>query len=113
MFKESLRTINGWLKKTDYIVGNKLTLADFAAYCEIDQLVLDPLYVAFSFILLFPLGFLLILVRYDVSAYPEILRWVETMKKVPFHDEAHVLLFKMLKFLKKKVNVTVTNSSKL
>lgn len=47
--------------------------------------------------------------RYDFTPFPEILRWCETMKKLPYHDEAHLPLLKMLKFLKKKVNVSVTN----
>jgi len=88
MFKETLRTLENLLSRGDYIVSDRLTFADISCYCEIDQLLLgDSLF--------------------DFSAYPNILKWAEKMKKVPLHDEVHLPLLKMLTFLKKK------NQSKL
>eukprot|EP00999_Lentomonas_sp_LEN2_P000561 NODE_1560_length_812_cov_95.248175_g1512_i0.p1 GENE.NODE_1560_length_812_cov_95.248175_g1512_i0~~NODE_1560_length_812_cov_95.248175_g1512_i0.p1 ORF type:complete len:219 (+),score=28.20 NODE_1560_length_812_cov_95.248175_g1512_i0:76-732(+) len=66
-----------------YVCGNSLTLADFAAYCEIDQ----------------------VSARYfglvDLSVYPNILTWIETMSKLQGHDEARQMLEKFSAKMKK------------
>jgi len=67
--KSVFLTISGWLSNSDYLVGNRLTVADIFCYCEIDQLYFSSLF--------------------DFTDFPNILKWIEKMKKLPFHDEAH------------------------
>ncbi|KAG7382358.1 Glutathione S-transferase theta-1 [Phytophthora boehmeriae] len=52
------------------------TVADYAAYCEIDQLEM---------------------MGYDFSKYEKVSAWIERMKKQPFHEEVHQPLDGFLK----------------
>jgi glutathione S-transferase len=59
----------------DYIASNDApTVADFAAYCEYDQLEVMGL--------LANLG----------DKHPKVASWIERMKQVPYHDEVRVML---------------------
>jgi len=74
-FTRAVRTLDtGWLAQSRYLTGDRLTLADFAAYMEIGQL--QP-------------GFTNL---FDFEPYPNVRRWLETMKQVAGHDDAHVVL---------------------
>lgn len=64
----------GWLVEAPYLTGEALTLADFAAYVEIGQL--QP-------------GFTNV---YDFAPFPNVRRWLETMKQVDGHNDVHVVL---------------------
>ncbi len=64
----------GCLDGSRFLAGDSLTLADFAAYVEIGQL--QP-------------GFTSI---YDFDPFPNVRRWLEEMKSVDGHDDAHVVL---------------------
>lgn len=75
IFTRALKTLDtGWLEQSRYIAGNQLTLADFAAYVEIGQL--QP-------------GFTNV---FDFEPFPNVRRWLDDMKKVGGHDDAHVVL---------------------
>ena len=65
---------SGWLAQSRYLTGAELTLADFAAYMEIGQLQA-------CFTNLF-----------DFEPFPNVSRWLEEMKQVDGHDDAHVVL---------------------
>ncbi len=65
---------SGWLEKSRYLTGARLTLADFAAYVEIGQL--QP-------------GFTNV---FDFAPFPRVRRWMEDMKQVDGHDDVHVVL---------------------
>ncbi|RLN32277.1 hypothetical protein BBJ28_00012067 [Nothophytophthora sp. Chile5] len=53
----------------DYIAHSDApTVADYAAYCEIDQLEM---------------------MGYDFSKYAKVSAWIARMKKISFHDEVH------------------------
>ena len=64
----------GWLAQSPYLTGDRLTLADFAAYVEIGQL--QP---AFTNI-------------FDFDPFPNVQRWLDRMKQVDGHDDVHVAL---------------------
>lgn len=64
----------GWLGRGDYLTGESLTLADFAAYVEIGQLRSEFTNV------------------YDFSEVPRVQAWLDTMAGVDGHDEVHVVL---------------------
>lgn len=76
------RTLKGALRMLDtgplasgrYITGDELTIADLAAYVEIGQL--KP-------------GFTNV---FDLSEYPNVVRWLDDMSKVDGHDDVHVVL---------------------
>lgn len=71
----ALRTLEtGWLARSRFLTGASVTLADFAAYVEIGQL--QP-------------GFTNV---YDFEPFPNVRRWMETMKQVDGHDDVHVVL---------------------
>lgn len=71
----ALRAIDtGWLARSPYLAGDRLTLADFAAYVEIGQL--QP-----EFTNLF-----------DFEPFPNVRVWLARMKQVDGHDDAHVAL---------------------
>uniref|UniRef100_A0A6B2LHW3 Glutathione transferase n=1 Tax=Arcella intermedia TaxID=1963864 RepID=A0A6B2LHW3_9EUKA len=70
-----LKMLDLWLKDSKYLVGNELTLADFACICEFDQLYELKLM--------------------DLTTYPNLWRWIEDMKKVPYYEEAHSTLRKL------------------
>jgi glutathione S-transferase len=64
----------GWLAQSRYLTGDRLTLADFAAYVEIGQL--QP-------------GFTNV---YDFEPFPNVRRWLDDMKQIDGHDDVHVVL---------------------
>lgn len=71
----ALRALDtGWLGQSSWLAGDRLTLADFAAYVEIGQL--QP-----EFTNLF-----------DFEPFPNVRRWLAQMKQVDRHDDAHVCL---------------------
>lgn len=80
--ESSKRTLTSGLKalETGYLAGNRflmgdsLTLADFAAYIEIGQL--QPQFTNV----------------YDFSAFPNVQRWLHEMTQVEFHDQVHMVL---------------------
>lgn len=76
-----LKIIDRWLSQQPYIIpgGDSPTLCDLQAYCEISQL--EPK----------PHGFGVI----DLSAYPNIQRWLKDMKKLPHHDSVHKAMHKL------------------
>ncbi len=74
-FTRALRTLDtGWLTQSRFLTGAQLTLADFAAYVEIGQL--QP-------------GFTNV---FDFEPFPNVRRWLDEMKRVDRHDDAHVVL---------------------
>lgn len=77
-FTRALRTLEtGWLAQSRYLAGDQLSLADFSAYCEIGQL--QP-------------GFTNV---FDFEPFPNVRRWLDEMKRVDSHDDAHVVLAEM------------------
>ena len=71
----ALHALEGsWLADSTYLVGSQLTLADFAAYVEIGQLQPEFTNV------------------YDFEPFPNVRRWLDTMKQVDAHDTAHLVL---------------------
>ncbi len=76
--KSALRMLDaGPLASGGFIAGREVTLADIAAYVEIGQLKPDFTNV------------------FDMSAYPNVVRWLDDMSKVDGHDEVHVVLAEM------------------
>lgn len=74
-FARALRALDtGWLAGSSWLAGDRLSLADFAAYVEIGQL--QP-----EFTNLF-----------DFEPYPNVRRWLARMKQVDAHDDAHAVL---------------------
>ena len=74
-FSQGLNALEGgWLTESAYLTGDSLSIADFAAYAEIGQL--QPKFTNF----------------FDFSPYPNIERWMRTMKQVDGHDDVHVVL---------------------
>lgn len=67
----------GWLSQSQFLIGNQLTIADFAAYVEIGQLQS-----MFTNI-------------YDFEPFPNIRRWLKDMQKIEYHDVIHVALFEL------------------
>lgn len=64
----------GWLASSNYLTGNELTIADFAAYVEIGQL--QPQFTNV----------------FDLSPYPKVQAWLARMQQVDSHDDVHVVL---------------------
>ena len=64
----------GWLAQSRFLAGDRLTLADFAAYVEIGQLQPEFTNV------------------FDFEPFPNVRRWLDEMKRVDGHDEVHVVL---------------------
>jgi len=74
-FTRSLRALEtGWLAQSRYLAGDRATLADLAAYCEIGQL--QPRFTNV----------------YDFEPFPNVRRWLDDMTRVDGHDDAHVVL---------------------
>lgn len=74
-FTRALRTLeSGWLAKSRFLAGEQVTLADFSAYMEIGQL--QP-------------GFTNV---FDFAPFPNVRRWLDDMKRVDSHDDAHVVM---------------------
>jgi glutathione S-transferase len=67
----------GWLKKSRYLAGDDLTIADMSAYAEIGQLQSK------------------FTNTYDFEPFPNIRRWLEDMGRVDYHDEVHTPLFEL------------------
>ncbi len=65
---------SGWLASGPYLTGDALSIADFAAYVEIGQL--QP-------------GFTNV---YDFTPFPNVQRWLATMRETAGHDDVHVVL---------------------
>lgn len=66
-----------FLADNRFLIGDSLTLADFSAYSELGQA--QPQFTNV----------------YDLSAFPNVLRWMKEMTQVPYHDEVHVALSEM------------------
>jgi len=88
----ALQLVDMWISKGGYVVGNSLTFADFACYCELDQLEEG--------------NFL------DLTPYKNIFAWMEKMKSLPFHQESHNDLKKFLQIVKKKAKKLANNCTK-
>lgn len=56
--------VNDFIAQTD-----APTIADFACYCEFDQLEMAD--------------------QFDFTKYPKVNAWMGRMKKLPFHDDVH------------------------
>ncbi|RLN45251.1 hypothetical protein BBJ29_002525 [Phytophthora kernoviae] len=68
LIEKELGLLETFLDK-DYIAHTDApTVADYAAYCEIDQLEM---------------------VGIDFSKYKKVSAWMDRMKKLPYHDEVH------------------------
>ncbi|MEM7101227.1 MAG: glutathione S-transferase family protein [Pseudomonadota bacterium] len=65
---------NGWLSQGDYITGDRVSIADMAAYVEIGQC--QPCFTNV----------------YDFSPFPNVQAWLERMKQVDGHDDVHIVL---------------------
>lgn len=65
---------SGWLTNSRYLAGDRLTLADFAAYVEIGQL--QPCFTNV----------------FDFAAFPNVQRWLGDMQQIDGHDDVHVVL---------------------
>ncbi|MDA9636090.1 glutathione S-transferase family protein [SAR86 cluster bacterium] len=75
LFKNGLNALeNQWLKKNNYICGDKATIADMAAYVEVGQL-------QSQFTNLF-----------NFEPFPNINRWLERMTQMKGHDDVHLVL---------------------
>ena len=71
----ALRALDtSWLAQSPYLTGERLTLADFAAYVEIGQL--QP-------------GFTNV---FDFEPFPNVQSWLHRMKQADGHDDVHVVL---------------------
>lgn len=64
----------GWLSRSMFLAGDSVTIADLAAYVEIGQL--QPCFTN----------------MYDLSPFPHIEAWLQRMRGLPGHDDAHVVL---------------------
>lgn len=64
----------GWLAQGQYLTGERLSIADMAAYVEIGQLRS-----CFTNV-------------YDFGAFPNVQRWLDDMQQVDGHDAVHVVL---------------------
>ncbi len=64
----------GWLEDSRFLAGEAVTIADFAAYVEIGQL--QP-------------GFTNV---YDFEPFPNVRRWMDSLKEIDSHDDVHVVL---------------------
>ena len=65
---------SGWLASSRFLVGDGATLADLAAYVEIGQL--QPQFTNV----------------FDLSAFPNVQRWLKDMTQIEGHDDVHVVL---------------------
>lgn len=63
-----------WLKDSKFLAGDAVTIADLAAYVEIGQLKPEFTNV------------------FDLSPFPNVQRWLDSMAKVEGHDDSHVVL---------------------
>lgn len=71
----ALRALDsGWLADSQFLTGALLTLSDFAAYVEIGQLQPEFTNV------------------YDFTPFPNVRRWLDTMKQIDGHEDVHVVL---------------------
>ena len=73
--KNALKSLEaGWLAQSNYLTGDALTIADFAAYVEVGQLQPEFTNV------------------FDMSGFPKVQGWLERMKQADGHDDVHVVL---------------------
>ena len=73
--KKALKSLEtGWLAQSNYLTGDALTIADFAAYVEVGQLQPEFTNV------------------FDMSGFPKVQGWLERMKQADGHDDVHVVL---------------------
>jgi glutathione S-transferase len=69
LIKKEFALLETFLVNNDYMAHTDFpTIADFAAYCEVDQLEL--------------MGF-------EFVKYPKVSAWIARMKALPFHDQVH------------------------
>ncbi len=74
-FTKGLQAVEqGWLARSRFLTGDRVTLADFAAYVEIGQMRKEFTNV------------------YDFSAFPNVMRWLDDMANIEGHDDVHVVL---------------------
>lgn len=68
-------------------MGNELSIADLVAYQELVQVegVKEML---------------------DLDNYPNIVRWMKDMKRVPFHDEVHAGVPAVAEYFKRRIEET-------
>ena len=64
------------------MAGNSVTLADIAAYCELDQIEYARLF--------------------DLTPYGRVQQWMGEMKKLPEHDPIRRSLVKLSEMIKEK-----------
>jgi len=64
----------GWLARAPFLAGDGATIADIAAYVEIGQL--QPEFTNL----------------YDFEPFPNVRRWMASLKRLGGHDEVHVVL---------------------
>jgi len=72
----SLKLMNTWLSKNDYLCGKKISIADLSASNEISMLGL---------------------VQYNLSAHPSVAAWFDRMKQLRHWNDVHSVLNKVLK----------------
>ena len=71
--ENTLAIIDGMLRKSAYLAGSTLTIADISAYEELGQN--QAKYANCT----------------DYTAYPDISRWLAEVESLPFHAEAHAI----------------------
>lgn len=64
----------GWLSGAPFLAGEAVTIADIAAYVEIGQL--QPEFTSL----------------YDFEPFPNVRRWMASLKRLDGHDDVHVVL---------------------
>ncbi|KAH7468771.1 hypothetical protein PRIC1_010140 [Phytophthora ramorum] len=75
LIEKEMALLETFLAK-DYVAHTDApTVADYAAYCEIDQLEM---------------------MGYDFAKYPKVTAWIARMKQIPFHDQVREDLDKFL-----------------
>jgi len=74
VLKNSLKMMNDTLSKRKYLCGDKISIADLLAANEIEQLVL---------------------IKYDVSPYPKLESWLQSMRQLSNWNEACKLLYRV------------------
>ncbi len=74
-FSKALDTLEtGWLADSPYLVGDRVTIADLAAYVEIGQLQAHFTNV------------------FEFEAFPAVMAWLHNMAQIKGHDDVHVVL---------------------
>lgn len=74
---DALTVLNGVLSLRPFVVGDAVTLADLAFYCELDQVaVVGP-------------------ALYDLQPFDAVSRWMERMSRLPHHDAVRQTLIRL------------------